>query len=177
MASKYTWNDRLKDTLFEPENAARVNNGWQAIFITLWQGLVALLGYLLGRGELGRVERINNAGAVIVGDERMPGDPIIHYGLIASGNQVIKDSSARDEINRSLGGQILCLEMEAAGVMNNFPCLVIRGICDYADSKKNDHWQEYAAGIAAAFTKEFLLSIQPAVIEREPPVKDILNQG
>lgn len=29
---------------------------------------------------------------------------------------------------------ILCFEMEAAGLMNHFPCLVIRGICDYSDS-------------------------------------------
>ncbi|PKK43582.1 hypothetical protein CI102_11172 [Trichoderma harzianum] len=30
-------------------------------------------------------------------------------------------------------GNVLCVEMEAAGLMNNFPCIVIRGICDYAD--------------------------------------------
>jgi hypothetical protein len=170
LAAKYTWSDRLRDTLLEPGNS-----GWQALFITLWQAILTLLGYLLGRGDLGRVESINTADAV--GDERIPGEPKIHYGLIASGNQVIKEGSVRDDINRNLGGQVLCLEMEAAGVMNNFPCLVIRGICDYADSRKNDHWQEYAAGIAAAFTKEFLQSVQPAVIEKEPPVRDILNQG
>jgi nucleoside phosphorylase len=51
--------------------------------------------------------------------------------------------------------------MEAAGLMNNFPCLVIRGICDYADSHKNKRWQPYAAGIAAAYAKE-LLGVIPA---------------
>jgi hypothetical protein len=44
--------------------------------------------------------------------------------------------------------------MEAAGLMNSFPCLVIRGTCDYADSRKNKRWQAYAAGMAAAYAKE-----------------------
>jgi hypothetical protein len=46
--------------------------------------------------------------------------------------------------------------MEAAGVMNTFPCLVIRGICDYADSYKNKLWQQYAAATAAAYAKLLL---------------------
>jgi hypothetical protein len=49
--------------------------------------------------------------------------------------------------------------MEAAGLMNNFPCLVIRGICDYADSHKNKQWQRYAAATAAAYAKELLYVI------------------
>lgn len=40
--------------------------------------------------------------------------------------------------------------------MNHFPCLVIRGICDYADSHKNDRWQRYASATAAAFGRELL---------------------
>ncbi|KAF7588768.1 hypothetical protein BBP40_005234 [Aspergillus hancockii] len=41
--------------------------------------------------------------------------------------------------------------MEAAGLMNQLPCLVIRGICDYADSRKNKKWQGYAALTAAVY--------------------------
>ncbi|KAF2804367.1 purine and uridine phosphorylase [Mytilinidion resinicola] len=63
-------------------------------------------------------------------------------------------------------GGVLCFEMEAAGLMNNFPCLVIRGICDYADSHKNKRWQPYAAGIAAAYAKEVLLVIPPADVAK-----------
>ena len=63
----------------------------------------------------------------------------LHYGTIASGNRVIKDAIKRDETSSKFGG-ILCFEMEAAGLMNTFPCLVIRGICDYADSHKNKTW-------------------------------------
>ncbi|OPB44044.1 hypothetical protein A0O28_0023620 [Trichoderma guizhouense] len=80
--------------------------------------------------------------------------PKIHYGNIASGNQVIKNAQKRDEIGRKC--KVLCIEMEAAGIMNTVPCLVIRGICDYADSHKNDEWQEYAAATAAAYAKSLL---------------------
>ena len=82
-------------------------------------------------------------------------DIVIHYGLIASGNQVMKDGMERENLSAELGG-VLCFEMEAAGLMNNFPCLVIRGICDYADSHKNDKWQPFAAASAAACAKEIL---------------------
>lgn len=83
----------------------------------------------------------------------------IHYGNIASGNQVIKDGKRRDKIVKDLDTQILCFEMEAAGLLNHWPCLVVRGISDYCDAHKNDAWQEYAAGNAAAFTRELLLSL------------------
>jgi nucleoside phosphorylase len=84
----------------------------------------------------------------------------IHYGTIASGNQVMKDAAERNRVSAELGG-ILCFEMEAAGLMNSFPCLVIRGISDYADTHKNYQWQAHAAGTAAAYAKE-LLSVIPA---------------
>jgi nucleoside phosphorylase len=55
--------------------------------------------------------------------------------------------------------------------MNDFPCIVIRGICDYADSHKNKDWQEYAAAVATAFAKE-LLSIVPAQeVQQMPTIK------
>lgn len=80
----------------------------------------------------------------------------IHYGKIASGNQVMKHGKTRDRWANELGA--VCFEMEAAGLVDaNFPCLVIRGISDYADSHKNNQWQGYAA----AYAKE-LLAIIPA---------------
>lgn len=108
---------------------------------------------------------------------RKPRAMRVHYGLIASGNQVIKDAAFRDEINMRLGGKVLCFEMEAAGLMNDFPCIVIRGICDYADSHKNKAWQEHAAAVAAAFAKE-LLSVVPAQEVEQMPVigRDVLRR-
>jgi len=86
---------------------------------------------------------------------RESSQPLIFFGTIASGNQVMKDAVTRDRLSNELGG-VLCFEMEAAGLMNIFPCLVIRGICDYADSHKNKRWQPYAAATAAACAKEIL---------------------
>ncbi|KAL7930283.1 nucleoside phosphorylase domain-containing protein [Trichoderma chlorosporum] len=91
----------------------------------------------------------------------------VHYGLIASGNNVIDDGLYRGTLNSSLGGGVLCFEMEAAGLMKNFPCLVIRGICDYCDSHKNNAWRKYASAVAAAYTKELLQCIEPSGIQNE----------
>ncbi|KAK1961802.1 purine and uridine phosphorylase [Colletotrichum sublineola] len=85
--------------------------------------------------------------------------PKIHYGIIASGNQVMKHAQTRDRLAKDLG--IICFEMEAAGLMDNFPCLVVRGICDYSDSHKAKRWQRYAAATAAAYAKELLDLITP----------------
>jgi nucleoside phosphorylase len=89
---------------------------------------------------------------------RSSDEPQVHYGLVASGNQVMKDGQMRDRLAKKHG--MLCFEMEAAGLMNQLPCLVIRGICDYCDSHKNKEWQGYAAITAAAYTK-ILLSVVP----------------
>ncbi|KAF4903089.1 Ankyrin repeat domain-containing protein 50 [Colletotrichum viniferum] len=83
--------------------------------------------------------------------------PRIHYGGIASGDQVIKSARHRDELAKK--HNIICYEMEAAGLSDNFSSIVIRGICDYADSHKNKEWQRYAAATAAAYAKELLSAI------------------
>ncbi|SCV44938.1 related to ankyrin [Fusarium fujikuroi] len=98
--------------------------------------------------------------------------PKIHYGLIASGSQLMEDAIARDRLAVNEG--VLCFEMEAAGLANHFPCLAIRGICDYSDSHRGDEWQGYAALVAAAYAKELLLLIPPEKVEAEEKIKDIL---
>jgi nucleoside phosphorylase len=104
-------------------------------------------------------------------------DVVIHYGTIASGNRVMRYATERDEISKKLGG-VLCFEMEAAGLMNRFPCLVIRGICDYADSHKNKEWQPYAAATAAAYAKELLSVISAAEVVKAHTVdKTIMDKG
>ena len=99
---------------------------------------------------------------------------VIHYGTIASGNQVMRDAVMRDKVSSELGG-VLCFEMEAAGLMNSFPCLVIRGLCDYADSHKNKRWQAYAAGTAAACAKEILSVIRAAKVAIEPTAEEVVK--
>ncbi|KAF2443471.1 hypothetical protein P171DRAFT_389689, partial [Karstenula rhodostoma CBS 690.94] len=99
-----------------------------------------------------------------------------HYGTIASGDQVIKDAAVRDKLSAELGG-VLCFEMEAAGLMNSFPCLVVRGVCDYADSHKSKRWQAYAAGTAAAYAKEVLSVIPPAEMAEARTVEETTRTG
>ncbi|KAK4062539.1 uncharacterized protein Triagg1_9909 [Trichoderma aggressivum f. europaeum] len=102
-------------------------------------------------------------------------NPAIHYGLIASANQLMKDAIMRDKLANEKG--VLCFEMEAAGLMNQFPCLVIRGICDYSDSHKNKDWQGYAAMTAAAYAKDLLYRIPSNKVEAEQKIKDTLSHG
>ncbi|KAK8047862.1 hypothetical protein PG996_015926 [Apiospora saccharicola] len=106
--------------------------------------------------------------------KRRTRDMKVHHGTIASGNQVIKDAAYRDKLSKDLGG-ILCVEMEAAGLPDNFPCIVIRGICDYADSHKNKAWQEHAAAVAAAYAKQVLDHVQPCEIAQERTVQEQIN--
>ncbi|KAF4851767.1 Ankyrin repeat domain-containing protein 17 [Colletotrichum siamense] len=100
-------------------------------------------------------------------------NPAIHYGLIASANQLMKDALRRDEL--AIKRNVLCFEMEAAGLANHFPCLVVRGICDYSDTHKNKIWQGFAAMSAAAYAKDLLGQLAPSRIETEAPVAEILK--
>ncbi|KAF3905114.1 Nephrocystin-3 [Orbilia brochopaga] len=90
--------------------------------------------------------------------KRKTSDFVFHQGTILSGDSVIKDAELRDRLAKKFSNAI-CVEMEAAGVMDEKHCLVIRGICDYADSHKNKMWQPYAAATAAAFARELLYTI------------------
>jgi nucleoside phosphorylase len=79
----------------------------------------------------------------------------------------MKNGEERDR--RAAADKAMCFEMEAAGLMNDFPCLVIRGISDYSDSHKNDRWQPYAAATAAAYAKELLGVLSAQEIEKLGP--------
>jgi hypothetical protein len=56
-----------------------------------------------------------------------------------------------------------------------FPCLIIRGVCDYSDSHKHEKWQGYIAMAAAAYTKDLLCRITPSRVEAEKRVGDTLS--
>lgn len=102
-------------------------------------------------------------------------NPTIHYGLIASANQLMKDALIRDKL--AAEKNVLCFEMEAAGVVNDLPCLVIRGICAYADSHKNKDWHGYAAMVAAAYAKDLLCQIPHQRVERETRTTEVLAKA
>lgn len=100
-------------------------------------------------------------------------NPAIHYGLIASANQLMKNALDRDWL--AAEKDVLCFEMEAAGLMNHFPCLVIRGVCDYSDSHKNKEWQGYAAMVAAAYAKDLLCQVPLGSVQTEKKLSDVVS--
>ncbi|KAH8157508.1 hypothetical protein CIB48_g10739 [Xylaria polymorpha] len=102
-----------------------------------------------------------DAGHIVQRPHRESDGSKVHYGLIASGDRVMRSAAKRDEQVRNLRDDILCFEMEAAGLTTESSYLVIRGISDYADSHKNDAWQHFAAAAAAACTKEVLTYLDP----------------
>lgn len=101
-------------------------------------------------------------------------DPTVHYGLVASANQLMKDAVLRDKFAAK---GVLCFEMEAAGLANHFPCLIIRGICDYADSHKNKRWQGFAAMTAAAYSRDLLRQIAPNKVAAERRIEEALGNS
>lgn len=109
---------------------------------------------------------------------RASGCPEIHYGLIASGDRVVKAAHKRDTAANSVG-DILCFEMEAAGIATEYSCIVLRGISDYGDTHKNDDWHYYAAAAAAASAKELLSYLDPDELAPSPllPSSTVLVGG
>lgn len=94
-------------------------------------------------------------------NQEVKSGPLIHFGLYASGDKVMKSGEEREIIAEKEG--VVAFEMEGSGVWEGFPgrCLVVKAVCDYADSHKNKRWQTYAAASAAACTKALLESWSP----------------
>ncbi|KAK2000323.1 purine and uridine phosphorylase [Colletotrichum falcatum] len=78
----------------------------------------------------------------------------VFVGRIGSGDTVMKSGADRDRIAATYG--LVAFEMEGAGVWDEIPCVVVKAVCDYADSHKNKSWQNYAAATAASVTKVLL---------------------
>ncbi|PGH18594.1 hypothetical protein AJ79_00373 [Helicocarpus griseus UAMH5409] len=111
----------------------------------------------LGCDKANLVPRKRLGGTVIdtqTDDQPQLYSPRIHFGPVASGDTVMKSGEDRDDI--TVKEDVIAFEMEGAGIWDNFPCLIIKGVCDYADSHKNKKWQRYAASTAAASAKAFL---------------------
>ncbi|GAB1211759.1 hypothetical protein ATERTT37_000883 [Aspergillus terreus] len=86
-----------------------------------------------------------------------------HIGTVASADTVMKSGDYRDSLVKSEG--VIGFEMEGAGVWNNISSIIIKGVCDYADSHKNNTWQAYAAATGAATAKAFLEYWDPTIRE------------
>ncbi|KEQ80712.1 WD40 repeat-like protein, partial [Aureobasidium pullulans EXF-150] len=101
-------------------------------------------------------------------------DITIHQGTILSGETVMKNGAQRDAIAKPLDA--ICYECEAAGAMSSVPCLVVRGISDYADSHKNDDWHGFGSAVAAAYARQLFFHLPiDKVKECSVPLQDIAD--
>jgi nucleoside phosphorylase len=107
-----------------------------------------------GDEEWVRRTRLSKSGANGAANEVTSYESKVHFGLVASGDVVMKSGEDRDHIAGK--EKVIAFEMEGAGVWDTLPCLIIKGVCDYADSHKSKRWQNYAATSAAACMKAFL---------------------
>ncbi|KAK0733540.1 nucleoside phosphorylase domain-containing protein [Lasiosphaeria miniovina] len=97
--------------------------------------------------------------------------PYIFFGCIGSGDTVVKSGEDRDRIAKE--HRLIAFEMEGAGVWDEIPCIIIRGVCDYADSHKNKRWQDYAAATAAS-TMKTLLELYPKADENRDQLLQLI---
>lgn len=101
-----------------------------------------------------------------------------HYGSIASAHPPIRSGQRRDALSQRLGG-VSCFEKSPSRIIEGFTCVVVRGICDYADVHMTSEWEEYSAAVAAAFAKELITTL-PITINKcpvEKQVKETLVRG
>jgi nucleoside phosphorylase len=112
----------------------------------------------------GLTDKLYDDDLLQIREPRDPASPAVYHGLIACGDWVVKDAEGRSELVRRVKGDVLCFEMEAVGLMNTFPCLVVRGISDYCDKHKNDGWYRYASATAAAYCKWVLQELSPVAV-------------
>lgn len=101
--------------------------------------------------------------------------PHLHIGPIASSDTVMKSAAHRDDLVRRT--QIIGFEMEGSGICNDLSCIIIKGVCDYADFQKNKVWQDYAAASAACAAKSFLEFLATNTGECKGCEKVLLSAG
>ncbi len=114
--------------------------------------------YSWHNGEPKRIDHPNDP-------DRRPGKPKIHIGRIGASNTLLKNPTLRDQLKKDCN--VIAIEMEGAGIADaawttGQGYLLVRGICDYCDERKNDTWQVYAALAAAAYTRALIASISTA---------------
>jgi hypothetical protein len=101
-------------------------------------------------------------------------EPMIFIGPVASGDTVMKSGEDRDRIAEDQ--KVIAFEMEGSGVWDGLPCLVIKGVCDYADSHKEKSWQNFAAATAAATMKAVLERYIPRDMARQETSHDVATE-
>ncbi|KAL2813913.1 nucleoside phosphorylase domain-containing protein [Aspergillus granulosus] len=103
--------------------------------------------------------RVKGSTKIVPRPQRRHQHPVVHRGLILSGSGVVRNPRDRDILRRGHNNAI-CFETEAAGIVNEIPCIVVRGISNYADTHVQDGWHRYAAAASAAYCKALLYKLR-----------------
>lgn len=74
-------------------------------------------------------------------------NPAIFFGVFGSGDIVMRSGEDRDIL--AVKENVIAFEMEAAGIWEEVPSLIIKAAFDYGDSHKNKRWQAFASATAA----------------------------
>lgn len=148
---RYKYPGTSKDKLFEPHYCHRHHGSatccgetytCEAALVTSYDDLGCDESHLVPRADLSSTQDPGHEDLLEVQQPRL------HIGPVASGDTVMKSGEDRDRLARKEG--ILAFEMEGAGAWDEIPCIVVKGVCDYADSHKDKRWQDFAAVTAAA---------------------------
>lgn len=114
-------------------------------------------------------------------DRRTPNAPRVFMGTIACADTLLKDPATRDALREQ--HDVRAVEMEGFGIaeatwLSTKGFIVVRGICDYCDSRKNDVWQGYAAIAAAAYARALLQELAPLTpnLENAEPSKRFFTE-
>ncbi|GIE03200.1 VMAP-C domain-containing protein [Paractinoplanes durhamensis] len=97
----------------------------------------------------------------------MDGLPRVHHGVMGSGDVLMRDEQARDELAARYP-DMLAIEMEGSGIAASTAAedrawFMVRGVADYAEpAGKNDRWHLFASYAAAAYVRA-LLEMTPAL--------------
>ena len=162
--NRYNYPGAIFDKLFEPDYRHR-HHGSCVCICSQWKQLsdsvcqeaasVPCSETQCGNVNLVRRERLERRLALeMQNDVTAIQSPLIFVGRIASGDTVMKSGKDRDRIAKEQN--VIAFEMEGAGFWEELPCLVVKGVCDYADSHKDKSWQPFAAATAAATMRALL---------------------
>lgn len=161
--TKYRYPGTVKDRLFRPDYRHKHRSSWastcticssdpNAVCEEALNATCEALGceesYLVDRERLQEKQELEES------NHEEAQEPAIHIGAVASGDTVLKSGEDRDNIAAKEG--VIAFEMEGAGIWGEIPCIIVKGVCDYADSHKNKRWQDFAAATAAAAAKALL---------------------
>ncbi|KAK6535960.1 hypothetical protein TWF281_000209 [Arthrobotrys megalospora] len=160
--SKYEYPGMAKDKLFEPTYPHKHHQGCS----TCSQGMSACQqSRELSCSEL-------HCDEAHLERQRIPGigeawKLVVHFGPIASGDSVIKSAEDRDKRAKEM--KAIAFEMAGAGVWDTLPCIIVKSVCDYAYSHKNEEWQNFAAATAASAARA-LLELHTPPDKSLPPI-------